>query len=492
VNVETDDSSLKRQPVSLRQQVMSALGWAAAMRLIGQVLTWAMTIVVVRILAPEDYGLMAIAIVFLSLFQGFSLVGIGDAIVQRQTIDDQSLRRIFGLILVVNLTLLVLLCIAAFPIASFYDDDRLVLLVQVASLNFAFRALTTIPEAHLTKVLNFRQISWVDFTASLIGSVAVLILAYHGAKVWSLMCGAIVQSAVRTAGMLLCAPYFKRPTFVLKGLKGIISFSVLRTAENLTWLAYNSADTFIIGRLLGHEALGLYSVAQNLAQLPLEKFGGIVMQVSFPAFAAVQDQEKSATWYLRKVFRLLALCGFPVFFGLSAVAPELVPLVLGPKWLSATVPLQVLAVVAPLRLFSPVTSSFLRGMGQLRIAVTNGILGLILLPVAVAIGCRWGIVGASVAWLCAYPIFFGHMIAHICRVFRIPVMQIVGAISNPALGAAIMYGTISLGRQMLTDGLSSIVTLLILVTLGAITYLTYCLLFSRTAVAELWSLAVRR
>ena len=478
--------------MTLRRQVIAALGWSTGMRFAGQLITWAMTLVVVRILAPEDYGLMAITSAVLSMFQGISQLGLGEAIVQRKAIDEATLRRVFGLIISSNLAMLVLLSLAAYPIADFYDDRRLVLLMQVASLNFGFLALMAIPQAFLAKALRFREISWVEFGTSLLGGVTVLILAWTGAGVWSLMCGMIVQNVTRTVGFAIYAPYFPRPDFRLGGLRAIATFGALRTVENLAWQAYTSADTFIVGRILGQEALGLYSVAQTIALMPLSKVGGILSQVSFPAFALVQDQRQQAADYLVKALRLLAICGFPVFFGVSAVAPEFIEVVLGAKWAATIIPLQILAVVAPLRLFAPVISSFLRGVGLLRISVANTLLGLILLPVAIAIGCKWGIVGASVAWLCVYPVFFAHIILRTYQALGIPLSRVISAIGNPAIGAALMYFIVYLGRQAISDQVRVPIALVILIALGGIAYVGYSLVSNRATVTELWSLVWSR
>jgi O-antigen/teichoic acid export membrane protein len=170
------------------------------------------------------------------------------------------------------------------------------------------------------------------------------------------------------------------------------------------------------------------------------------------------------------------------------VAPEFVAVVLGPKWVASTIPLQFLAAVAPLRLFSPVVSSFLRAIGQLRISVRNTFLGLVLLPIAIAIGCHWGIVGASVAWLCVYPIFFGHVIVRTCRAVGIPVAHILKAIGNSGVGAALMYLVVYAGRQAISDQVPTPVVLVILIALGAVSYVGYCVAFNRASLAELLSL----
>src|SRR5262249_24466060 len=136
---------------SLKQSVLSAAGWAATTRLVAQLTNWAMTLATIRFLRPEDYGLMAMTMSIAGFVQSVSYVGLADAVVQSRRISDDDLRCVFGLILLVNAGCLVLLCGLAYPAAWFYDEPRLVILLQCASLMFIGIALTAIPHAMLTK-----------------------------------------------------------------------------------------------------------------------------------------------------------------------------------------------------------------------------------------------------------------------------------------------------------------------------------------------------
>ncbi len=160
----------------LRKNVLSAVGWSAGTRFVGQLINWAMTLLVVRFLRPDDYGLMGLAMAATGFFQSMSYIGISDAVVQSRSIDEEGLRSVFGFVILINGTLLVLLCALAWPVAEFYRDSRLVPLLQVASLVFVFITLQAIPNALLQKRLDLKRVSRIEIAANVVAGLAGLIL----------------------------------------------------------------------------------------------------------------------------------------------------------------------------------------------------------------------------------------------------------------------------------------------------------------------------
>src|SRR5438309_7311792 len=144
------------EPMSLRREVLSGLFWAGGMRLLGQVLTWAVTIVVIRLLSPNDYGLLAMATVFVSFLILMAEAGLGAALVQAPEVDDFMLRGIFGAVILVDCVLFLLLVAAAPAIAQFFAEDRLVSIIRVLALQFLLGIFAVIPSAQVTRRLDFK------------------------------------------------------------------------------------------------------------------------------------------------------------------------------------------------------------------------------------------------------------------------------------------------------------------------------------------------
>ena len=393
--------------ISLGTRVVSAIWWTAGVKIGFQLVTWAMTLAVIRILAPSDYGLMSLSLVFVNVLAGFSNLGLGDALIQLDETPRPLVASVFGLLLLLSAALTVLLAVLAYPLAYWYHDVRLVSLIQVSSLGFLITGLSTIPRVQLQKSLRVRPMFVMEMGSGVIGAVLVIVLAYQGWGVWALMLGGTLAGLVRLLGFaVLTAEYWVWPSFNFRLVRPLMSFGAFRTLDYLAWVAFGSADVLIIGRILGPENLGIYSVALNFAVMPLSKVAPIINQVAFPAFALVQGNQVEARFYALKAMRIMALVMVPTFFGISALAPEIVSLVFGPQWAAAENMLAVLGFAMSFRAILLVVPNFLQGMGDARAGFLCTLAGGIIFPPAFLIGCAWGIEGVCYAWVLAYPLVF--------------------------------------------------------------------------------------
>ncbi len=186
--------------MSLKQRVVSIVGWSVAVKIGFQVITWVMTLLVIRILSPNDYELMAISQVFANLILGFANFGLGDALVQREDTSPHVMASVFGALLLLSAVLTVFLALAAYPITWWYGDARLAPLIQVSSLSILLNGLMVLPRARLTKSLRVRQMVIIELTSGLIGAVVVVALAYAGHGVWALLLGWLAGNVVRLVG----------------------------------------------------------------------------------------------------------------------------------------------------------------------------------------------------------------------------------------------------------------------------------------------------
>ena len=393
--------------MSLGRQVASAAAWSMIIKIGFQLLTWAMTLLVIRILSPSDYGLMAISMTFVNALSSFANLGLGDALVQRQDTPKQMIANVFGLVISVAACLTVVLFLAAYPIAAWYHDGRLVPLIQVASLGFLFDGLATIPRAFLAKSLRIRSMFLMETLSGLMGSGTVIILACAGQGVWALMGGWVVASLVHLVFLSLVMPeYYVWPRLNLGVLRPLYAYSLYRTLDNIAWVVLTSADVLILGWRFSPAEVGLYTVALNFAGMPLNKIAPIINSVAFPAFAMVQDRPAEARFYVMKALRLMSLVSVPVFFGLSAIAPEVVDIVFGPKWAAAKPLLAVLALAMTWRAVLLVIPNYLRGIGDARAGFWCTATGAVVLPPVFIVGCHWGLVGCCCSFLFGYPLIF--------------------------------------------------------------------------------------
>ena len=388
------------------EKVVTGFRWMAVGRFAGQLVTWLVTIYVIRILSPEDYGLMAMAMVVIGFLAIFDELGMSSALIQQEKFDETEVRQVYGLVIIINFSAFFLLLATAPLIARFFDEPRLVLITQVLSLQFPIMAAQVIPDAVIRRRMQFRQKSVVNFITMVLGSLLTLALALAGQGVWALILGSVMTVVSRTVGYNIVAGYFCKPMFDFAGLRRIVTFGTQVTAERILWFIYTQADIFLIGRVLGKELLGYYSVAIHLASLPMTKLGAIVNEVSFAGFSRIQSKSEELKQQFLKATLAIAFFAFPVFFGISATAPEIVGAILGETWTISAVPLQILSLVIPFRMLSLVIPTALFGIGRADISVSNAGIAAVIMPVSFAIGLRWGLVGVCYSWLAGFSIFF--------------------------------------------------------------------------------------
>ncbi len=476
---------------SLKRSVISAVGWATATRFLAQLATWAMTLATVRFLSPADYGLMAVTMTITSFISALSTVGLIDAVVQSQRVSDDDLQSVFGLVLLINAGCALLLCALAYPLAWFYQEPRLVVLLHVTSLLFVAIAFQAIPRSLLDKRLDLKTVSRVDLVSRIAGGATVLSLASAGFGVWSLLAGPLLTAVLRALGFSLAVGWLRRPRLNLTNLHGILRSGGLRTVEQVLWYAYMNSDIFVIGKLLGADIVGVYWVARNLAAMPIDKFALTVRPAAFPAFALVQHDRAGSLRYLLKAIRLLAFICFPVLFGLSATAPQAVGLALGPKWTLAATPVAILAIAMAFRPVGLVIAPYLMGMGEFGASLRNTLFATILFPAAFVVGSHWGLIGVSAAWLAATPVQLMVLVRRAALVSRSSIGNLLAPLLPPLAGSAIMYLAVTEVSARLPSGWHLWPSFLVLVATGAAVYLLYAALFMRPLFAELRDLARR-
>lgn len=475
--------------MSLKKQVISGLRWTAGAKFLGQLITWGITLVIIRLLSPADYGLMELAGVFVAFLAMLSELGLGAAVVQRRDLSHDTLRSLFGLVLLVSMLFYIVLASTAPFIAGFYAEPRLVSLVQVLAFQFLIIGFTVLPQSLLLRDMQFRKIAIVDFISAISGSITTLVLVLTGYGVWSLVWGSLMIRVVSMVGSNLYHSFLCLPRFKMKGIGEIFSFGGYVTLSRILWYFYSKADILIIGKVLGKDLLGFYSVGLYMASLPMEKVSGIINQVAFPAFSIVQSDPGMAGQHFLKAVRVMSFFAFPVLWGISSIAQEFVAIFLGAKWSSAALPLQVIAFIIPLRMVSNLMSSVALGTGRPDISFHNVVVAFILMPVAFFVGSFWGLIGVSLAWAIVFPIVFCINLSQVTKILEVSFIDVFRSMQMPFYAGLFMYGGVQLVKAVLNVGIQNLPKMLVLVVCGAVVNIVMTLLFNRRGLREVRELA---
>ena len=306
------------------------------------------------------------------------------------------------------------------------------------------------------------------------------------------MLGWLAGGVVRLVGLMAYGQgHLVMPRLGLGGVAPLFSFGAYRALDSLAWIVATSIDVLIIGRLLGPSAVGLYSVALNFAMMPLSKTAPIINATAFPAFALAHERPADARYYLLKSMRLMALVAVPVFFGLAAVAPEVVALVFGPRWSEAVPVLAILSLAAVMRAIPVPVATFLQGIGDSAGSFWCSAVGIVLLVPAMMIGCQWGVEGAALAWCVVAPVHYVIVVVIVARRGRMAMGALMAVPVLPVVAGLVMLAVLMLARWASVELSSTLARLVLLVAVGVASYAAAVALLMPGAVAELRALLRR-
>ena len=459
--------------------ILHALRWNAVVRTIAQLGTWLITIFVMRLLSPLDYGLMGLATILLGFFGLINELGAIPALVQRQQVDDCLIRKIFGLVLVSNASLYLTAFAGAPYFATLFGEVHLVLVVRVLAFNLIIGALSAIPSVLLQRDLKFKSIALIEFGATLVGAVATLIFAFEGWGVWSLVFGSMGREACNAAGLLTITRFRVAPLFDFSGLRTILAFGMKISGGRIIWCFNSSFDGLLIGKILGNRALGLYSVANTLAYLPASKVLGLSNQIAFAAYSRLQDDRVRVRQYFLEGACIASFLFFPLCWGMSAVADDFVDMVLGPTWHDAAMVLQIIALGVPYRALALFVQPLVDGLGRPGIGLKNTLTTTLSVPAAAVAGLYWGLIGLCIASLFGVVLTVTINLKRSLSLVDAGYRQLLSAFFPSMLAAAIMYAAVLGAKATLVNGMSPLWRLFTIVLVGALVYGVMTVSFNR-------------
>jgi teichuronic acid exporter len=338
-----------------------------------------------------------------------------------------------------------------------------------------------VPESLAYREMKFKWLAMLDLSAALLTSGTTLTLATLGYGVWSLVLGNLAGNTWRTLLLVRRSPI--RPSIGAASIGHHIRFGGFVTGSRALWQFVSQCDILIAGRFLTQEAVGLYSVSVQLATLPMQKTMNILNQVTFLTVARLQDELPRLRSRLLHASRLLGLVMVPLMWGMSAVAPEFITVVLGSRWAGAVFALQIVTLVVPIRMLSAVFSTAVTGIGRADLDFRNTLTMSFVLPAAFLAGVKWGVDGLAFSWFIATPIIFALNFPRTARALGIKARDLIAALYVPLIAGTGMYFAVAGVRRAL-DGLSAIDRLVALIITGAITYLSTSLILDRNVSSE--------
>lgn len=456
---------------SLTARTAGAVGWTAAARIIQQVFQLGISILLMRLLGPDAFGLIAMVAVFTGFMRVFSDFGFASALVQSREVTEAHRSGVFWFTVLVGLALTLLVAAISPLVAAFYGDPLLRPITAAVGLTFILSAPAGVPTALLQKALRFKQIASVQVAATIVSSAAAIALALGGAGVWSLVAQSVVGAAAGSFLVFLVSDWRPRWKLDFRSLNDLLRYGAGLTGFNVLNYWSRSADNLLVGKFLGATALGIYSRAYSLMVLPLTQVVAVLQPVLFPALAEIQhDPQRVRGAYLR-ANRLITFITFPTMFGLFAVANPFVTALLGSAWTGVIPLIQILAMAGLLNTVANPTGWLFQSQGRTDWMFRWSLFASSVRVLGFCIGIWIGTVEA-VAW--SYTIggvFLTPLVVALAgRLVDLSLPQVVVATGGNFLRSGLMAAVVSALSFSVPQGIDGVPRLILLVAAGVLTY----------------------
>ena len=369
-------------------------------------------IVLARLLLPEDFGAIALVLVFISVAQVFVQSGFSTALIQKKEVLDIDFSSVFYLGLVVAGFLYLVMYFAAPFISDYYQKPYLTPVFRVISITLFVGAINSIQNAVVSRHMVFKKLFFSSLGANLISGIIGITAAYLGYGVWALVASQLASDLAITVILWFTVRWRPALLFSLKRLRVLFSFGWKLLTASLLNTLYLQIRTPIIGRMFSLAELGFYNRGQQIPSLVVDNTDGAIQSVMLPALASQQENRNIVKEIVRRAIVTSSFIMFPAMIGLAAVAEPAVKIVLTEKWLPAVPFLQILCMAYALYPIHTANLQAINALGRsdifLRLEIVKKVIGLIILAVSIPFGIyaiAWGVVLGSLisSFINAYP-----------------------------------------------------------------------------------------
>jgi O-antigen/teichoic acid export membrane protein len=397
-------------PRRLTSQALSGLFWTFSGTGFQAVVQLLVIMALGRLLTPADFGLMGAAAVIIAFSQIVSQLGVGPALIQRRDLDQAHIEVAFTISTLIGLILGLGVWFGAAAIAAFYRIPEVEPVLRGVSFLFPLEGLNTVSKALLMRHLRFRLIVAVDVGSHLVGYASLgVVLAWMGYGVWALVAANLAQTVLRSGAMYYAARHPLRLNFNLGASRELLGFGLGHSLAQIGQLLAQQGDNFVVGRWLGPTALGVYGRAYSFMVMPATAFGRIVNRVLFPVMSHLQDDRDRLASAYERALAVVALVSLPISAVLSVLAPEFIPVILGPGWNEVILPFQLFTISLLFRMSSKISDSLTKAAGAVFARALRQGSFAVLVFLGALVGQRWGVGGVAVAVSIAMGINFVSM-----------------------------------------------------------------------------------
>lgn len=441
------------------KQIAKGAAWLVGFKLLDKSIGLISTLVLVRVLTPSDFGLVAMAMAVVALLELMGAFGFDSALIQRQDTARSHFDTAWTFNVMFGVAIALLLAVMAAPAAAFYREPRLELMLPVLAIGAVVGGFENIGTVAFRKELNFRM----EFIYLLIKRVAVFVavvtLAFTLRSFWALIFATIAGKVMAVLISYLLHPY--RPRFSLAARGDLFHFSKWLFISNLIQFLHSRSTDFILGRTVGSYGLGVYNLAAEISAMPSTELIAPLNRAVYPAYAQLAKAREKLLVRFLEVYGLISLVAFPVAVGLFCLSDLVVALLLGPQWTDAVPILQILGLCGLLGALQGNMYVVMSAMGKPKAnTMLSASLLAVSLPGVVWASLQYGALGAAYAHFVFALVGFVGIVLVFTRVTGTAKFQLLAVMWRP-MTASIFMGAVLVGGGALVEHYSAINNLLL-------------------------------
>jgi O-antigen/teichoic acid export membrane protein len=378
---------------SINKKISVGFLWNLASLFFSKGATTVFTLLLAKFLAPEAFGLVAMATVVFELANAFVQSGLGQALIRSKSVSDEDLSTVFFANLGLSFVAYAAIFFSAPHIASFYSQAELTVLVQVMGLVVFVNAIKVVQLAVLSRAMNFKAQMKANTSASIVSGALAVIAAYYDFGVWSLVVMMLSQALISSSLYWIMSSWRPSMAFSFKSFKELFSFGKNLLAEGFLQVLYQNSYVLVIGRFFSAEVTGLYFFAKKISNLISKQLTEAVQNATFPALSTLQDSDEKLRYKYRQIMQLMMFLIVPIMALLGTLATPLFDLLFHEKWSGAIPYLELLCIVGAIYPLHAININLLKVKGRsdliLKIGVFKKVVNLSLLVCAIPYGVYW-------------------------------------------------------------------------------------------------------
>lgn len=451
--------------MNIQQKLFSAYAWNVAGKWGARLLGIGSTLILVRLINPESFGLVALATFYIGLFQVFTDISANRYAIAKGKLSDEQLNTNWSYGVVLRLTITLALVLSSEFLASFVNEPQLALLIVVISINGFFASFNNVGLVRLESELDFKRITLLGVATKFLSIVVTVTVAFYYPNHWALIAGGIVSVWFYLVGSYLIYPY--SPRFSLKRDRELLSFSSFVLIRGIVRYFRNKADTFFVARFFNASSVGKYNIGLEFASLPFSEVIMPASQAMFPGLAQFRDDRAQLFDKTYKYFAMVYMFVIPSMVGIWVIAEQFTNVILGEKWVGTGPIMAALAVMMLPYTLTGISNNLYDFLDKTKASIFNDAIGLLLLLFLV-FTFTFDDVGEFAEYR-GWVGFSAFVIAIIYNrlMIKLSLRKMLLVIGLPSLAGAVMY---TFFEYVYVNQELTMIGMLINMTLGALVY----------------------